>query len=296
MGFHLVAHSGEKAHKCTQCEYSAGTKPAPRHYLLTHSSESLHECKQCTKSFSRAERVEKHIIHNDERQHKKRNSLKRRKKQALGSNFLSHCAYMRACYVAIYSVKVQIRGFTLSLTLGRNHLHAHNVTIHPEQNQPWESTYSLTVEAGPQVSMMQQIIQPIWKSENSPYRSHRRKHINANDATIWLQQKQQWELGHHMSLHSGEKPHDCTQCNFATAPRKALGFHMRIHMGENPYKCIKWNYLIKTKQALKYHLLWDACVSQFGYLKYLPWQKHALFIIVGFYNQQHLHAPQMDMD
>ena len=167
----------------------------------------------------------------------------------------------RACYVAIHSVKLQIWGFTLSLTVGRNHLHAHNVTIHPEQNQPWESTYSLTVEAGPQVSMMQQIIQPIWKSENSPYRSHRRKHINANDATIWLQQKQQWELGHHMSLHSGEKPHDCTQCNFATAPRKALGFHMRIHMGENPYKCIQWNYLIKTKQALKYHLLWDACVS-----------------------------------
>ena len=71
---------------------------------------------------------------------------------------------------------------------------------------------------------------------------------------------------------------------------------MRIHMRENPYKCIQCNYLIKTKQALKYHLLWDACVSQFGYLKYLPRQKHALFIIVGFYNQQHLHAPQMDMD
>ena len=113
IGFsHLVAHShcGDKAHKCTQCEYSAGTKPAPRHYLLTHSSESLHECKQCTKSFSRAERVEKHIIHNDERQHKKRNSSKRRRKTSTWIHlFFSRCVHACALCSNLFSQASSLR-------------------------------------------------------------------------------------------------------------------------------------------------------------------------------------------
>ena len=97
-----------------------------------------------------------------------------------------------------------------------------------EQNQPWESTYSLTVEKGPSCV-----------------------HDEANhSANLEI-----WRLTLLLSSHSGENPHNCTQCNFGTATRKTLGFHLHTHTGENPYKCIQWNYWMKTKQALRYHLL-----------------------------------------
>ena len=141
--------------------------------------------------------------------HKKRNSTKR--KEALGSNFPSHSAKERLHYVASHSVKLQIWGFTLSLTVGRNHLNRNQNKISPESpltHSPWRKALH--------VSTMKQIIQPISKSEDSLY----------------------YLL---LSSHSGENPHNCTQCNFEIATRKTLGFHLHTHTGENPYQCIQCN-------------------------------------------------------
>ena len=70
----------------------------------------------------------------------------------------------KAHYVASPSVKLQIWGFTLSLTVGRNHLNRNQNKISPESpltHSPWRKALH--------VSTMKQIIQPISKSEDSLY-------------------------------------------------------------------------------------------------------------------------------
>ena len=179
-----------------------GTKPALRHHLLTHRSESFHKCKQCM-SFTRAERL---IIHTDERQRKKRNSTKR--KEALWSNFPSHSsAKERLHYVASHSVKLRIWGFTLSLTLGSNHLNQNQNKISPHSQ--WRKALH--------VFFMQQIIQPIWKSEDSHYYYY-----------LALTLEKTRTIANNVIL--------------KTATRKTLGFHLHTYTGENPYKCIQSNY------------------------------------------------------
>ena len=86
----------------------------------------------------------------------------------------------------------------------------------PEQNQTWEFTYSLTLEKGPSCVH---------------YEANHSANLEIWRLTLLL-----------LSSHSGENPHNCTQCNFETARRKILGFHLHNDMGENPYKCIQSNY------------------------------------------------------
>ena len=41
----------------------------------------------------------------------------------------------------------------------------------------------------------------------------------------------------HMKIHTGKKPHSCTECDKADAKKGDLTIHMREHTGEKPYKC-----------------------------------------------------------
>ena len=122
--------------------------------------------------------------------HKKRNSTKR--KEALGSNFPSHSAKERLHYVASHSVKLQIWGFTLSLTVGRNHLNQNQNKISPESpltHSQWRKALH--------VSTMKQIIQPIWKSEDSPYYlafTLEKTRTIAHNAILEPQQEKHWDF------------------------------------------------------------------------------------------------------
>ena len=123
--------------------------------------------------------------------HKKRNSTKR--KEALGSNFPSHGTKDRLHYVASHSVKLQIWGFTLSLTVGRNHLNRNQNKISPESpltHSPWRKALH--------VSTMKQIIQPISKSEDSLYYylalTLEKTHTIAHNAILKPQEEKYWDF------------------------------------------------------------------------------------------------------
>ena len=40
-----------------------------------------------------------------------------------------------------------------------------------------------------------------------------------------------------MNKHTGEKPHQCCQCDKAFVQKSDLTNHIRIHTGEKPYQC-----------------------------------------------------------
>ena len=54
---HLLAHSGEKAHKCNQCDY-ATTQGG---HLKTHTGERPYKCIQCDHTFSQKSNMRSHI-------------------------------------------------------------------------------------------------------------------------------------------------------------------------------------------------------------------------------------------
>ena len=57
----------------------------------------------------------------------------------------------------------------------------------------------------------------------------------------------------HMKTHSGEKPHKCEQCPFATSRPDVLRAHRTRHSGERPRKCDQCDYATSHLDSLKTH-------------------------------------------
>lgn len=56
-----------------------------------------------------------------------------------------------------------------------------------------------------------------------------------------------------LALSSGEKPHRCQLCPFASAYERHLEAHMRSHTGEKPYKCDLCAFRCSDRSNLSHH-------------------------------------------
>ena len=57
----------------------------------------------------------------------------------------------------------------------------------------------------------------------------------------------------HSLIHTGEKPHKCTQCNFSANNASILRDHIIKHPGEKPHKCNQCDYASINSSDLKKH-------------------------------------------
>ena len=68
---HMVIHSGEKLHKCAQCNKSFNQVGNLKRHFLAHSGKKLHNCAQCSKSFTEAATLKRHLLtHSGEKTNK----------------------------------------------------------------------------------------------------------------------------------------------------------------------------------------------------------------------------------
>ncbi|ENN72435.1 hypothetical protein YQE_10926, partial [Dendroctonus ponderosae] len=58
---------------------------------------------------------------------------------------------------------------------------------------------------------------------------------------------------HHMS-HTGDKPHECDQCDMKFKERYQLTIHMRKHTGEKPFNCEVCDFKFSCKNRLGVHM------------------------------------------
>ena len=63
--------SGEKSHKCTQCDFAFVQADTLRRHLRTHSGEKSYRCNQCDYASVRTDHLRRHLkIHAGEKPHK----------------------------------------------------------------------------------------------------------------------------------------------------------------------------------------------------------------------------------
>ena len=61
---HILDHSGENPHSCTECKRQFWQTWSISTHLLIHTGEKLHPCGQCDKSFTQYETLNKHLLWN----------------------------------------------------------------------------------------------------------------------------------------------------------------------------------------------------------------------------------------
>ena len=61
-------------------------------------------------------------------------------------------------------------------------------------------------------------------------------------------------LNRHMKIHTGEKLFECTECGKTFTQASSLKTHRLIHTGEKPYQCTECNKSFSRSNLLKYHM------------------------------------------
>ena len=61
---HILDHSGENPHSCTECKRAFWQTGSISTHLLIHTGAKLHPCRQCDKSFTQSETLNKHLLWN----------------------------------------------------------------------------------------------------------------------------------------------------------------------------------------------------------------------------------------
>ena len=68
---HFLIHTGEKPHKCTQCNYSANHTSHLRKHIMKHTGVKPHQCNECDYASTHSGNLKKHKrIHSRKKPHR----------------------------------------------------------------------------------------------------------------------------------------------------------------------------------------------------------------------------------
>ena len=74
------------------------------------------------------------------------------------------------------------------------------------------------------------------------------------EAYLYIHQTDIWHLKTYMKVHSGDKPNNCSQCEYASSYASTLRTHLKTHSGEKSNKCYQCDFASSRGDVLRTHL------------------------------------------
>jgi len=229
---HLNAHTGNKPHKCNECEACFATYgDLSRHFKYKHTNDRPHKCPACEYKCVELSKLKRHIrCHTGERPYQ-----------------CPHCTYAST---DTFKLKRHIRIHTGEKPYEcdichkrfnqQNSMKAHR-NIHAENNRP----------------VYQCELCPTTCVEKKYLRLHVEKfHMSNVPIPCKMCGKtfpDKYTLKVHKKSHMGEKCFKCELCPFSSISQIQLKSHMLTHTDLKPFQCDKCYLSFRQKVALKKH-------------------------------------------
>ena len=178
---HMITHSKERAYACVQCQKSFGRATYLKRHMLTHSGVKAHSCSECEKSFSLVGHLRRHMVtHTGEKVHKceecldsfgQAGDLKRHKLIHSGEKPQNAIMQLHKQVILEITSKRTPQKSQIN-AIGTNFLQSQKRSYPTSSHPQWREAASLL--------RVRELIQPSRNSEEAHPRSHWRKAIQVH--------------------------------------------------------------------------------------------------------------------
>ena len=226
---HMLIHTGEKPHRCTDCDFACRQKSQLKQHKRVHSDERPHQCNECGKSFRHSRTLKEHMLtHNDKKPYA--------------------CDDCDACFKLKSQLKIHVKLHTDGIMCPKCNtgftdqscLEKHMCTDDDDNSYKcMECNSSFVTESQLKKHVLTK------HSKERPFQCYLcGKAFKTNS-----------KLKCHMRcVHSEERPFKCTQCNSAYKQKNELNRHMRSHTDERPYLCTMCPWQFREQSMLHRHM------------------------------------------
>ncbi|XP_034482669.1 zinc finger protein OZF [Drosophila innubila] len=241
---HMLIHSDERPHKCTECGKCYRQAVNLKNHITTaHEHKKQFACTECPKSFALKERLRLHMrLHSGEKPYPCALCDKR---FARGGQLQQHMVSHHKTSIQQFNCTKCSASFSTNANL-RVHMERHEQGMEHRCSiceSQFANELALRAHINQEHHKLSQFDCEICHKTIEPdedLATHMQKHAAVKThvcevCNSYFTQKSQYNV--HMRMHTGERPYQCRICHQTFAHSSVLKLHIRKHTGEKPFRC-----------------------------------------------------------
>ncbi|XP_020657153.3 uncharacterized protein LOC110083223 isoform X1 [Pogona vitticeps] len=214
-------------YKCEQCDYATHMLTRLKHHRKIHSGEKPYCCDVCEKKFRMSSHLKRHMFLHQNLDFQGKSHTHAQKHDRPSSSGCEISRPVSKTYICDYC------GFVFHR---EEHLQYHKA-VH-FQDQPHENMTDEDLEEGAMLS----VVQPSHGSVLKLFKCHQCAYTTNSFSNLQV----------HFSVHTGEKPFKCQECDKSFKTSSHLKRHSVLHWWK-PHKCESCHFISSTVEELKLH-------------------------------------------